>query len=297
MDERVRQLDWALLQTFLAVAEEGSLSAAARVLGASQPTLGRQVKTIEETLGAPVFARHARGLGLTDFGEMIMPAARAMQSAANDIRVAAATRETDMAGNVRLTASRTTSYASLPAILAGARQRYPNISLDLVPSDDTENLIYGEADIAVRMFRPTQLDLITRFIGDISFGLFASRAYLDRVGRPRSIDDVLTLDLIGYDRDRRLIDGMTQYGVPAARDMFATRCDDPVVQWELLINGCGATFFQSNFARRDSRVEEIPLPMDLPTLPVWLTTSAAMRQTPRIRAIWDVLVEDLPARI
>lgn len=290
-------LDWSLLQSFLAVAEEGSLSAAARRLGLSQPTLGRQVKAIETTLGTPVFKRHAKGLDLSDFGQTILPSVQAMQAAANDIRLAAASRETDLSGTVRITASQVTAHANLPAVVAIARRAYPKIQIDIIPTDDSENLIFGEADIALRMYRPTQLDLITQFIGEITMGLFAATTYLDRVGRPKGawrVEDILKLDLIGYDQDRRIIEGMNARGFPANREMFSTRCDDHVVQWELIVQGCGAGFYQTPVGLRTLGIEQIPLPIPNPTLPIWLTASSAMRQTPRIRAIWEILARELP---
>ncbi|MEM1303186.1 MAG: LysR substrate-binding domain-containing protein, partial [Pseudomonadota bacterium] len=84
------------------------------------------------------------------------------------------------------------------------------------------------------------------------------------------------------------------YGLPASREMFATRCDDSLVQWEMVAQGCGISIFQRAFAERDDRVVEIPLGLTMPTLPVWLTTSPAARRTPRIRAVWNMLAEELP---
>ncbi|MEO0486160.1 MAG: LysR family transcriptional regulator [Pseudomonadota bacterium] len=293
MDERLRTLDWSLVRAFLAVAEEGSLSAAARRLGASQPTLGRQVKAIEDALRARLFARHAKGLALTEMGEAILPAARAMARAMNDIRVAAAARETELTGSVRITASVNVAFTVVPPVIATARRRYPGVQIDLVPSDDSENLTFGDSDIAVRMYRPEQPDLITQFLGTFDIGLYAGREFLDRMGRPESVAEIFELDLVGYDTDRRILDGMIARGFPARRDMFATRCDDPLTQWELVAAGCGIGFAPCAMGDRDPRVDRVPLPFEIEGLPMWLTTSEAMRRTPRIRAIWDVLAAEL----
>ena len=293
MDERLRSLDWALVQSFLAVAEEGSLSAAARRLGASQPTLGRQVKAMEDALDAKLFARHARGFALTEMGEAVLPAARAMARAMNDIRVAAAARETDLTGTVRITASINVSHAMMPPVFAKARAQYPGIQLDLVPSDDSENLLYGESDIAVRMYRPTQPDLIAQFLGTFELGCFAAKSYLDAVGRDDNLEALFERDLVGYDASRRILDGMAERGFEATRKSFATRCDDPLTQWELIASGCGLGFGPVVVGEADARVERIPLPFEVEGLSMWLTTSEAMLRTPRIRAIWDLLIAEL----
>ncbi|MEM1301255.1 MAG: LysR family transcriptional regulator, partial [Pseudomonadota bacterium] len=226
MDGVLGKLDWSLVQVFLAVAEEGSLSAAARRLGASQPTVGRQIKAVEEALPMPVFARHARGFELTEFGRTLLPAATAMQRAANDLRLAAMAQDTEIAGTVRITASRMASFVTLPRIIAKLRQEFPNLQVDLVSTDDTENLLYGASDIAVRMYRPEQLDLVTQYIGEVTFGCYVAKSYVADHGMPNGLEDALARDLVGYDTITRLIDGLRDYGLPASREMFATRCDD-----------------------------------------------------------------------
>ncbi|MEM6275846.1 MAG: LysR family transcriptional regulator [Pseudomonadota bacterium] len=289
MAEDLSTLDWSLVRAFLAVAETGSLSAAARRLKASQPTLGRQIKTMEAALDADLFSRHARGLKPTEMGEAILPAARAMAEAMNEIRLAAASRETDLTGTVRITSSINVSFSLLPPVLARVREAHPGIKLDLVPSDGSENLLYGESDIAVRMYRPTQQDLITQHVGTFDIGLYAAKSYVARMGVPQTVDAIYALDLVGYDEDSRILDGMAERGMDATRDLFATRCDDPLTQWELIAAGCGVGFGPTLAGDADPRVERIPLPFDIPGLPMWLTTSQAMRNTPRIRAVWEVM--------
>ncbi len=290
----MRSLDWALVQSFLAVAEEGSLSAAARRMGASQPTVGRQIKAMEDALNAKMFARHARGFELTEMGETILPAAKAMERAMNDIRVAAAAQETELAGSVRITASINVSYSILPPLLARARQLYPGIQIDLVATDDSENLLYGESDIALRMYRPTQLDLVTQYLGELPLGLYGAKSYLKRTQPIRSFEDVMAADLVGHDTLTRLVDGINEFGIPVSRSDFATRTDDVLVLWELVRAGCGLGFGPCVQADSDPTMVKIPLPIAIPTLPIWLTTSEAMRGTPRIRAIWELLASEFP---
>ena len=172
MDNSLDKLDWALVQAFLAVAETGSLSGAARTLGTSQPTLGRQIKLIEAQLGVELFHRQPRGLALTQTGAALVAPAQAMRDAVRQISLKAAGRQMQLEGTVRITASVAFSVMHLPQIIEQVRSVEPQIAIELVPSDTTSNLLFREADIAVRMYRPTQLDLITKHLGDVDLGFF-----------------------------------------------------------------------------------------------------------------------------
>lgn len=293
MDQPLSDLDWSLVQAFLAVAEQGSLSGAARALGRSQPTLGRQVKTLEAQLGAELFHRRARGFALTQMGAELVEPAQVMRDAVHKMSLAAAGQQAQLEGTVRITASVATSAMHLPRIIARIRQLEPQIAIELVPSDDTSNLLYREADIAVRMYRPTQLDLVTQHIGEIEIGIFAAKSYLAAQGTPRTPEAFLQHDLVGYDASVAIIKGFRALGFAIDRDAFKTRCDDNIAYWELVRAGCGIGFAQAEVGRRDPDVEEITLGLPLPTLPVWLTAHEAMRQTPRIRRVWELLAAGL----
>ncbi len=293
MDKTISTLDWSLIRAFLAVAETGSLSAAARRLGASQPTLGRQIRQLEETLGQTLFHRRPKGLALSANGHALMPGAQKMQAALHEIELTAAGRQTGLDGSVRITASNMVSMHILPPILARLRAAQPGIHVDIAPSDSSENLLFREADIALRMYRPRQLELVARHLGDIRLGIYASRAYLDRAGRPRTMAELFEHPIIGYDRNEEIIRELQSRGFPATRDWFALRCDNHAVNWELVRAGCGIGFGQAGIAAADRQVEEIALDIALPMLPVWLATHQSLRHTPRIALVWTALAEGL----
>ena len=285
--------DWTLIRSLLAVAETGSLSAAARETGQSQPTLGRHVRTLEDHLGGPLFERHPRGLRPSPLGHALLPGARAMREGARQIDLAAAGRDARPSGPVRLTASVYVSVHILPPILTAIRARHPEITLDLVATDRSENLLFHEADIALRMYRPEQLDMITRHLGEVRLGLYAAQGYLDRAGTPQRFADVLDHDLIGYDRDDRIIRGFRTAGLKVTRDSFALRTDDQVAYWELVRAGAGIGVGQRSVADNDPSVTRILPDAPLPTLPVWLTAHQAVRHTPRVSRVWEALAEGL----
>ena len=291
--DKFASLDWSLIQSFLAVAETGSLSAGARQLAASQPTLGRQIRTLEAALGVELFQRHARGLELTQLGRDMLPAAQSMHDAMNALSMAAAGAQTTLEGDVRVTTSVFMAHHVLPGILAYVRHAEPDIRIDLVASDDSDNLLFREADIAVRMYRPRQLDMVTRHLGDISLGMFAARSYVDRHGVPTTPADLQHHDLVGYDKSDIIVRSMREAGLPAQRDWFKVRCDNQSAYWELVRAGCGIGFCQRHTALADPEIVEIVPGLPIPPLPVWLTAHEAMRHTPRIERIWDMLSDRL----
>lgn len=289
MDKTLGALDWSLVQAFLAVAETGSLSGAGRQLGTSQPTLGRQIKAIEAQLGAELFHRQPRGFALTQTGADLVAPAQAMQDAVRQISLRAAGQQARLEGTVRITASVATSVMHLPSVIANIRKLEPQIEIELVASDDSRNLLYREADIAVRMYRPTQLDLVTQHIGDIPLGIFAAKSYVAERGMPQSADGMLDHAFVGYDLDTSILEGFRNFAPDVDRHFFKTRCDDNIAYWELVRAGCGIGFAQRGIGRDDPSMVEIDLGLPLPVLPVWLTAHEAMRQTPRIRRVWTLL--------
>lgn len=285
-------LDWSLIQAFLAVVETGSLSRAAQQLGNSQPTLGRQIKAIETQLGAELFHRQPRGLSLTETGAELVAPARAMRDAVQQIALTAAGQQKSLEGTVRITASVAISVHHMPRIIADIRKAAPGIEIELVPSDDSSNLLYREADIAIRMYRPTQLDLITQHLGDITVSAFAAHSYIAQRGIP-TVQTIMEHDFVGYDANTAIIDGLRQAGFAIDRHFFGVRCDDNSVYWNLVRQGCGIGFSQYGIGRDDPLVQELDFGFPLLTLPVWLTAHAVMRQSPRIRRVWDLLGQGL----
>ena len=293
MDNPISSADWTLIQSFLAVGETGSLSAAARRLGRSQPTLGRQIHALEESLGTQLFDRHARGLSLSETGEQLLPMAQQMNEAMNALTLTAAGQSQSLSGTVRITASVYASHYLLPGILAHIRAEEPSIDLVLIPTDRAENLLFREADIAVRMYRPTQMDIVARHITQIEMGVFAAKSYLERAGRPETLDQLFDFDVIGHDTSDLIVRTMREMGWPVTHEEFAVRCDNHATYWELLRAGCGIGFSQTSVGRADPLVEELKFDLQIPPLEVWLAAHQAMRQTPRIRRVWDLLAEGL----
>ncbi len=284
-------LDWSLVASFLAVADGGSLSAAARASGMAQPTLGRRVRALEGQLGVTLFDRVAQGLVPTEAAAALLPAARAMRAAAAGLGLAAAAQRPGLAGTVRITASVVVAHTALPPMLAALRAAEPDIAIELAPSDASDNLLFHEADIALRMYRPRDLDVVTRHVADLSIGLYGARDYLERVGRPEDLADLARFDVVGLDRSDLDLRTLAGLGLDVTRDRFGVRCDDPMAYWALVRAGCGIGGVQCRVADADPAVERVLPHLDLPAWPIWLTATAALYRAPRIRRVWDALAE------
>ena len=288
--------DWSLIQSFLAVAETGSLSAAARRLQATQPTIGRHIQTLETSLNVSLFVRQARGMALTDHGHALLSHAKDMHEAAGAFGLMAAGKTETLEGTVRITASVFTAHQEMPPIISELRERYPEIAIELVATDASENLLFREADIAVRMYRPRQLDMVTKFVGYAQLGLFASKSFVQRYGRPQNAEDLMNFDFVGFDRDEGIIRGFREAGYPVDRHFFKTRCDDQNAYWALVRAGCGLGFAHATIGMADPTMERIDINlegMDLPRLEVWLTAHERGRKTPRVDALWPILAQRL----
>jgi DNA-binding transcriptional LysR family regulator len=259
----------------------------------SQPTAGRQVQALESQLGVQLFSRTARGLALTETGMELLEYARLMAGAANRLALAAEGRSESVAGVVRITASEIMATYTLPAILVRLREAEPEIEIELVASNATDNLLEREADIAVRMFRPTQADVITRSMGEIEMATFASEGYLARRGCPSNIEELLHHDVVGYDRDDTVIRGFQAAGVEVDRHFFPFRSDDQVVAWRMVVEGLGIGFMQAQIGDAEPRVRRILPELELAKLPMWLTAHSELKTNRRIRRVYDFLGESL----
>ncbi|MEQ8922224.1 MAG: LysR family transcriptional regulator, partial [Roseovarius sp.] len=182
--------DWNQVRAFWATAEEGSFSAAARALGQTQPTLGRQVAGLEEALGVTLFERAGRSLMLTKAGLDLLEHTRAMGAAAERMALTASGAAQEVAGQVRITASDVMCAHMLPPVVARIRQAAPGVEIDLVAANDIRDLQRREADIAIRHVRPEQPDLTARLVQEATVRPYAATVYLEARGRPETAADM-----------------------------------------------------------------------------------------------------------
>lgn len=288
--------DWALWRSFLSVLDHGTLSGAARHLGVSQPSVGRHIEALETRLNSTLFDKSLKGYRPTSLALRLGEKARIAEAALGEARNIAEGQVAELAGTVRITASQVFSHYLLPAILIDARKKYPAIELEIVASDSAESLLLREADIAIRMFRPTQLDLIARHLGDTPIAACAHQSYLDRKGTPTSQSDLSGHDLIGFDRSEQILKAARELGFPLARSDFATRTESQTLMWELIRAGFGMGFAQTILIENTPGMVRLLPQLQIPALPIWLTTHRELFTNARIRAIYDLLANALTQR-
>lgn len=285
---------WDHYRAFLAVLREGSLSGAARVLGLAQPTLGRQIGDLERRLGAALFIRSQRGLTPTDLARDIAPHVETMAAAAGAALRAASGATSEIAGTIRITASEITGAEVLPPLLASFRRANPRVAIELALSNRVEDLLHGEADIAVRMTPPSQQALVARRLGSIGLGLYAHRAYLESAPALTTLAALLTGDhaLVGFDHVTPFLRGLLNR-MPITRDSFALRTDNDLASLAAIRAGCGIGFIQHGVARRDPNLVPI-FPGEIGfALEMWLALHEDLRASRRLRAMMDHLAAGL----
>lgn len=275
------------------VADLGSLTRAATTLGLSQPTLSRQIAELESLVGASLFERVARGLSLTEAGQALIEPARRMLAAAQAVSLAATAQYREMAGTVRITASEVMSAYVLPPIFAELRIAYPSIQIELVASNRVDNLLAREADIAIRMIRPDQAGLIARKIADYPLGFYAHKSYLSKRTGAAAGNDLSQFDWIGLDQSNQLIEGFREAGFTVDKAFFAFRTDNQIVGWQAVLAGLGVGISLRRVAQQYPQLVQVMKEQPLPDLPVWLTAHRELRDSARIRAVFDFLAEAL----
>jgi len=295
MDWRTVRFDWNRARAFLVTAEEGSFSAAARALQLSQPTLGRQVSSLEEELGVTLFERIGNTLALTGAGLELLEHARAMGDAATRVSLAATGQSATLDGTVGITASELIAAHLLSPAVARVRAEHPGIQLEIVASNTARDLRRREADIAVRNFQPDHPELVARKVADRHARLYATPDYLARLGHPNRPEDLSDADVFGFDRGDRMLDGLRALGLPLTQRNVPVVTESHLVQWEMAKQGLGICIVMDQVGDAEPRVVRV-LP-DLPPIPVpvWLTAHRELRTSRRIRAVFDILAETLAA--
>ena len=287
------QPDWNLLRAFQATAEEGSLSAAARRLGLTQPTLSRQIAALEDRLALMLFERNGRKLQLTEAGRHLLPHVTEMREAANRLSLSASGQRSGLKGLVRITASEVSSAYILPPILRSLRLRAPQIVAEVVAGDDIRNLMTREADIALRHVRPEQPNLVARLLGERTGYFYATSDYLNRRGRPRTIEDLAEHDWVSMGDVPRILEYMHGMGLPITAENFRVGSASGLVAWEMAKAGLGIIPMSAEIADQVPGLERIMPEVLNVTFPVWLVTHREVHTSPRIRLVFDLLAEAL----
>jgi DNA-binding transcriptional LysR family regulator len=290
-----RDPSWDVYRSFAAVLRSGSLSAAARTLGMTQPSIARHIEALETMIGGSLFVRSQRGLSPTDLALALQPHAEALVATAAALQRTAQGRPDQPEGVVRISASQAVGVLHLPTILADLRRTYPGLVFELSLSDTVDDLLQRRADIAVRMTEPVQQALVARSVSALRIGFHAHRDYLARRGTPGGFADLRAHDLIGFDTETPFIRAAMRHLPGLDRSVFALRVDNDAAQFEAIRAGFGIGICQTVAARRDpALVHILQDAFDLP-LRMWVVMHEDLRHGARYRTVFDALAEALAA--
>jgi DNA-binding transcriptional LysR family regulator len=296
MDWRSAAFDWTAARAFLALAEEGSLSAAGRALGLSQPTIGRQVAALEAGLGIALVERAGRGLVLTPGGAALVDHLRAMGQAAARVGLAAAGRSQVIEGLIRITASEVYCAFLLPPLIARLRAAHPGIEVEIIAANQPTDLLRREADIAIRNFASTQPEVIARRLRDDAARPYATPEVIAALGHPRRMADLAGATFLGFANTEVLIDGLRGLGAAVTRRNFPVVTDSHLVQWAFVRQGAGIGLITEAAGDAEPAVRRV-LPEAPPiTFPMWLATHRDLHTSRRVRTVFDLLAAELSAR-
>ena len=291
MNWQAISFDWNQIRAFLATAEEGSLSAAARALRSTQPTVGRQVSALEQDLGVTLFERAGRSLLITSAGRDLLEHVQAMGDAASRISMVASGQSQDVDGVVSITASDLLAAGFLPPVIKRLRKEAPGLIIEIVASNRLENLTRRDADIAIRHVRPDQPDLIARQLADAQAGYYASTEYLETHGRPETLADLSRHTFVGPRDTSQMLAFLSAQGIDIAPEQFKANSDSGVVMWELMRAGLGIIVGPKGLWPHVTEVEQIMIDAPPIPFPVWLATHRELKTSRRIRIVFDALAE------
>lgn len=287
----MNNLSWDLIHSFLTVARSGSLSAAARKLGVSQPTLSRDIQALESDTGLNLFKRTTQGLQLTESGQRLMEAAERMDDAADLFARQASGLSVELQGTVRISANEIVGIYLLPAAIAAFRQQHPAVQIEIVVSNQASSLSKREADIALRMFQPNQPDLVVRRLPDLPLGFYAHSEYVRQFGEPRTIEEFKQHSVIGFDESMDFIEGATHMGYQFRREDFPVRTDHLLMQINLARAGAGIVGTHVDLAEKFPELRRILQWVNLPSLEFWVVCHSDVQFNSRIRSVMQFLVQ------
>ena len=281
------------LKAFLETAETGSLSAAARKLELTQPTLSRQVAAIEQQMGVTLFERVGKAMALTPTGLELLEHARAMGAAAEALGLAATGRSQAVGGVVSVSATDAVAAQLLPPLVRRLREQEPGIAIEVISSNAVSDLLRREADIAIRHVKPEQPDLIARLIREASASFYASEEWVRIHGHPRNAEEAAHLAFVGSDRSGQYLGYLRQHGLPLSEANFSCYAEHSVASWSLVRQGMGIGAMMDEIATDTPGIVRVLDDVPPVRFPIWLVSHRELRTSRRIRVVFEALAQGL----
>ena len=285
-------MDWGDIQQFREIARRGQIGAAARALGVTDATLRHRLAALELRLGEPLFERGGGTLAPTATASTLLALAEAMTTVIDDVGPMDLASGRQVGGAVRVTATESIGVEILTPLLVALQRRHPRLTLTLSVSLRNEDLLRGEADIAVRLVAPGQKAVVARAVTAGRHGLFANPAYLARAGAPARIEDLNRFALVGSSEATATPRVFRAMGCDLAASDFAIRIESQSGQLNAVRAGAGIGVALTSIAAADPDLLRVLPQVDLPR-PAWVCMHEDLRQAPHVRVVFDALVAGL----
>jgi DNA-binding transcriptional LysR family regulator len=289
-------VDWEDLKTFLAVARHGNLSAGARALGVSQTTMGRRLGALQDRIGAKLLQRTPSGFVLTPAGERILAGVERMEDEANDVERAISGEDVRFEGLVRITTVETFGARIVVPALVSLQTSHPGIAIELITGNRSLSLARREADIAIRLAPFEQHDAIVSRIADMTFGLYASEAYLSAHGMPDFAAGAANHRIITLQDDLSDLPESAWLRAVAPKAARAITANSRDVQLNACVCALGLAALPRYLADGVDGLRHLDTGLAPPDRHVWLGVHRDMRQAPRIRAVLEALTSGIKAQ-
>ncbi len=290
-------MNWDKLRVFYAVAEAGSLTHAGEALHLSQSAVSRQIRGLEESLGATLFHRHARGLILTEQGDLLYAAARDMSARLTLAAAQISDAKDGDSGELRVTTSHGLGSLWLAPRLGKFFEHHPEISIDLILTEQQLDLPMREADVALRLKEPEQADLIRRPLGDTVIRYFASRAYIEKFGAPKNKDDFSDHRLINYNATQgaalppEIIDWLNDVG-QIEHDSDLT-INNYFAVMQAAEAGLGIAPLPDYLSTLNDDLINVSPELISPPFTIYLAYAEELRRSQRVLAFRDFIIEEI----
>lgn len=281
--------DWTLIRSFIEVVRTGTLSAAARNLGQTQPTIGRQIRRLEELCGEPLFLRTGLKFAPTERAHDLYEAAGVLEQEVTALARAFAQPSGDGPGVVRITTAEVFAAEALPRLLAPVLSEHPGLEIEVIASDRIQSLQRRDADIAVRFGRPTEPELIGVKVGELPIGLFASRELVADRGEPRSLAELADWPWITTRTGSEVIEGAAAHGLKIDHGRMRLRTDNAGARVGAVTAGLGVGALPLALAGKRPTLMRVLPEVVVHVMPVWLVAHDDLNRSKRLRAVFDSL--------
>ena len=288
--------DWNLLRSFVAIYDTGTLTAAAKRLGITQPSLGRHLRELELLVRETLFTRLPGKLKPTERADALFAATYEMHHAVRNAELLFSSNRERLSGVVRVAVAEAYGYHVVPQLLGTLMNEQPELEIELSVSNRSDNLLRRDADIAMRFFRPNQDDLIAVKLGDAEMGLFAHDDYIARFGEPTDFALPEGGFVTGFDRQDMPLAPSLRGRAPSELPRFRFRTDSAMARQAAIASGAGMGMLFVDIAQTIPGLRRVLADKVSLAQEVWLCAHDELRRSSRMRFVWDRLEAELKMR-